>query len=76
MFAIAKQAGHLVQVLRAKVPLNGLFDRFPHKSAAPSRSGDGIDLADDRVVELNVHSHIYIYRTNRWASFKERWAQG
>ena len=72
MFAVAKQAGRLAQVLRATVPLNGLSDRFPHKSAATSRTGDGIDLVDDRVVEINVHFHIYIYRTNRRASQKDQ----
>lgn len=72
MFAVAKQAGRLAQVLRATVPLNGLDDSFPHKIAATSRSGDGIDLIDDRIVEVNVDSHIYIIRTNRWDSFNER----
>ena len=67
VFAVAEYASRRAQVLHATMPVNGLYDRFPHESAPASQSGDGIDLADDRVIELNVHSHVYIYGTERWA---------
>lgn len=60
VFAIAKHPGHCAQVLRATMLLNGLYDCFPHEGAAASQSGYGIDLTHDRIVEFNVHSHVYI----------------
>ncbi len=63
VLAIAKHARRLTQVHCAAVPFESLYDRFPDKDAATSQSGDGIDLADDRIVEFNVHSHVYILST-------------
>lgn len=67
VFAVAEYASRRAQVLHATMPVNGLHDRFPHESATASQSGNGIDVADDRVIELNVHSHVYIYSTKLWA---------
>ena len=67
VFAVAEYASRRAQVLHATMPVNGLYDRFPHESATASQSGDGIDIANDRVIELNVHSHVYILSTNLWA---------
>ena len=63
VFTITKHTGRLTQVHGAAVPFHGVCDRFPHKGAAASRAGDGIDLADDHIVEFNVHSHVYIFST-------------
>ena len=58
-------------MLSATMPLHGLYDRFPYKSAATSQSGNGIDITDDRVIEFNVHSHMHVYSTELWAIQRE-----
>lgn len=65
VLAVAKHAGCLAQASRSTLPADSVQDRLPHKGTAASRSGDGINLADDRIVELNVHSHVSIISTKQ-----------
>ena len=63
VFAVSEHARRVAQARRATVPVDSLQDHLPHKGTAASRSGDGIDLTDDRSVQFNVHSHVYIIST-------------
>ena len=63
MFAAAKDSGSLPHETSATVAVDSGQYRLPHECASPSQAGDGIDFGDNRIVELNVYSHVFINNT-------------
>ena len=59
--AVAENPGRLPQMAPATLSLHrGTHGITDERTPAPG-SGDGVDLGDERAVELYVHSHVYIY---------------
>lgn len=64
VFAVAKYAVGLAEGTRATAPVDSSQNRLSNKRAAAPRAGNGVDLGYDRIVEFNVHSHVYPFSTN------------
>ena len=63
VFAVAKYSGSLAQETHATVSVDSSQYRLPHERASVPQAGDGIYLGDDRIIESNVHSDVYISDT-------------
>ena len=59
MFAVAECTGSLSQGTRSTVSVDSSQHRFAHEGASAPWAGDGINLGDDRIVKLNLHSHVH-----------------
>lgn len=63
MLTVGENAGNLTQEPRATVPVDCSENRLPHERAASARARDGINLGDDLIVEVDVHSHVSYINT-------------
>jgi hypothetical protein len=61
--AVAKSPGRAAKATGATMEVDGGDHRVPHERASAPRTGNGVDLGDDCVVQLKVHSHVCTYNT-------------
>lgn len=61
--AVAKSPGRAAKATGATMEVDGGDHRVPHERASAPRTGNGVNLGDDCVVQLEVHSHVYTYNT-------------
>ena len=57
--AVAESPGRAAKALGTTVAVDGGQHRAPHECASAPRTGDGVDLGNDCVVQLKVHSHVW-----------------
>ena len=63
MSAVAKSPGRAAKATGATMEVDGGDHRVPHERASAPRTSNGVNLGDDGVVQLKVHSHVYTYNT-------------
>ena len=56
--AVTESPGRPAQAIGAPAAVDGGQHRVPHECAAAPRTGDCVDLGNDCVVQLKVHSHV------------------
>lgn len=64
MSPVAQNPGRAAKALGTAMAVDGGQHRVPHECASAPRTGNGVDLANDCVVQLKVHSHVWLYDTD------------
>ena len=60
---VAKSPGRPAKATGTTMTVDGGEHGFPHERASAPRASNSVNLANDCVVQLKMHSHVYIFCT-------------